>query len=137
MTTTSMGGAPGAGGAQGAGGATQAGTGGNTGPGVDAAPEVRLDATSSMDAVVAVDAPVANNGSYVRTGWTATYTCTGTCLAGNGNAPNDMPPNAFDPYWKAKLHPFNHVEAGEVLGAGLDVRGVEMAAGGPVDGVDP
>jgi hypothetical protein len=32
----------------------------------------------------------------VRTGWTATYTCTGTCLAGNGDSPNDAPALAFD-----------------------------------------
>jgi F5/8 type C domain len=42
------------------------------------------------------DAALANNGSYVRTGWTATYTCTGTCLAGNGDSPNDTPALAFD-----------------------------------------
>ncbi len=95
VTTTSMGGAPGMGGASGAGGTTQTGaggTGGGTGSGVDA----HADGTGSVDAVVAHDAAVGTNGAYVRTGWTGAYTCTGTCLAGNGNAPNDMPPNAFD-----------------------------------------
>ena len=46
-----------------------------------------------------------------------------------------MPPTMFDPYWKAKLHPFDHTEAAKVLAASGDVEGAEMAVG-PVEGVD-
>ncbi len=48
-----------------------------------------------------------------------------------------MPPTAFDPYWKAKLHPFRNVEAATVLTAAGDLTGAAMAIGGPVDGRDP
>ena len=42
------------------------------------------------------DGSLGGNGAYVRTGWTATYACTGTCLPGNGDSPNDKPALAFD-----------------------------------------
>jgi hypothetical protein len=49
------------------------------------------------DAAVAVrDGAVDVSGAYVRTGWLGAYTCTGTCLAPNGDSPQDMPPLAFD-----------------------------------------
>jgi hypothetical protein len=48
-----------------------------------------------------------------------------------------MPPTMFDPYWKAKLHPFTNVEAAQILGLGLNATGAGMALGGPVEGRDP
>jgi len=47
-----------------------------------------------------------------------------------------FPPNAFDPYWKAKLHTMSTTEASLVLGAAGDVAGAAMAIAGPVDGRD-
>jgi hypothetical protein len=93
VTTTGSGGAPGSGGAVGTGGT---GTGGSTDAGSDSAVDAHADATAPIDAVVAHDAPVMAGGAYVRTGWTAAYTCTGTCLAGNGDSPNDRPSLALD-----------------------------------------
>jgi hypothetical protein len=61
---------------------------------VDSGLDAAMDA--SADAVVVHDGAVTTTGAYVRTGWTAAYTCTVTCLPGNGNAPNDMPPLALD-----------------------------------------
>lgn len=43
------------------------------------------------------------------------------------------PPNMFDPYWRAKLHPFNKQEVIMVLGAAGDGDGATMATG-PVEG---
>ena len=90
--------------ATGTGGTTATGTGGTTGTGgatgtggstpADGGADVRVDA--SVDAVAVSDAAVATNGSYVRTGWTAAYTCTGTCLVGNGDSPQDTPALALD-----------------------------------------
>jgi hypothetical protein len=40
--------------------------------------------------------PVTGMGAYVRTGWTAVYTCTGTCPTKGPNDMNDSEPNAFD-----------------------------------------
>ena len=40
-----------------------------------------------------------DGGAYVRTGWTATYTCTtmdGACPKGTGDSPNDKTSDAFD-----------------------------------------
>jgi hypothetical protein len=49
-----------------------------------------------------------------------------------------MPPNLFDPYWKAKLHPFDgKEEISEVLGFATNTDAVEMGLAGPVEGVDP
>ncbi|MBL8952645.1 MAG: hypothetical protein JNK82_17835 [Myxococcaceae bacterium] len=45
-----------------------------------------------------------------------------------------FPPNAFDPYWKAKLHPMTNQEAATVLGAAGDGDGAAMARGGPLHG---
>jgi hypothetical protein len=91
-STSGNGGAVGAGGAAGRTDAgvdsTAGGNGGATGTdaGVDA----------HADAVTVSDAALASNGAYVRTGWTGAYTCTGTCLMGNGDSPQDMPSLAFD-----------------------------------------
>ena len=40
--------------------------------------------------------PTTAMGAFVRTGWTATYTCTGTCPPKNSVDMNDVEPNAFD-----------------------------------------
>jgi hypothetical protein len=48
-----------------------------------------------------------------------------------------MPPNAFDPYWKAKLHPMRNTEAAAALTAAGALDDAAMALGGPVDGRDP
>jgi len=40
--------------------------------------------------------PIAATGEYVRTGWTAVYTCTGTCPAKGPQDMNDSEPRAFD-----------------------------------------
>lgn len=40
------------------------------------------------------------------------------------------PPNMFDPYWRAKLHPFSRLEAAAVAGAAGDARSAGMAAVG-------
>lgn len=92
---TGGGGATGTGGTTEAGSGTEAGLGGSGGmPPQDASAEA---AVANDAATIEVrDGAVAANGSYVRTGWTGVYTCTGTCLPGNGNAPNDAPPLAFD-----------------------------------------
>ncbi len=47
-----------------------------------------------------------------------------------------FPPNAFDPYWKAKLHRLTNREAATVLTVAGDIDGAAMAMGGPVDGKD-
>ena len=44
-----------------------------------------------------------------------------------------MPPNMFDPYWKAKLHPFDRTSMGLVLGASGNGSALPMAAG-PIEG---
>lgn len=75
------GGGGGAGGAAGGGGgAAGGGAGGNAQGGVGG--------THS--------GPTTNMGAYVRTGWTAVYTCTGTCPPKNSVDMNDVEPNAFD-----------------------------------------
>jgi hypothetical protein len=45
-----------------------------------------------------------------------------------------MPPNMFDPYWKAKLHPFDRTKMGEVLTAGGSGAALPMLLG-PIEGV--
>jgi hypothetical protein len=82
--------ATGSGGAR-EGGAAEAGLGG--GMQRDASVGATADAIADVEIH---DGAVAANGSYARTGWTGAYTCTGTCLAGNGDSPNDAPPLAFD-----------------------------------------
>lgn len=47
-----------------------------------------------------------------------------------------MPPNMFDPYWKAKLHPFETQELTDTLGAAMNNDAVQMLSG-PVEGKDP
>jgi len=78
----------------GTGGGAGGGAGGTAGSGVDAGLDARGDA--STDAVTVSDAALTASGAYIRTSWTATYTCTVTCLPGNGDSPNDMPALAFD-----------------------------------------
>ncbi|MBK7861624.1 MAG: hypothetical protein IPJ65_24010 [Archangiaceae bacterium] len=45
-----------------------------------------------------------------------------------------MPPNLFDPYWKAKLHPFDRTKMGMVLTAGGSGSALPMLLG-PIEGV--
>jgi hypothetical protein len=68
-TAGANGGAGGRGGSGGAAGTGGSGTGGGNQDG------------GSTDAVMVMDGAVMSNGAYVRTAWTATYTCTGTCPA--------------------------------------------------------
>lgn len=77
------GGAPGSGGVAGAGGKPTAGNGGAAGGGP-------MD--GGIADVVVHDGPTMSGGAYVRTGWTATYMCTGTCPA-----PKDPSMDMSDP----------------------------------------
>ncbi len=45
-----------------------------------------------------------------------------------------FPPTMFDPYWRAKLHPFKRNEMVEVLGAAGDTDGAEIVGAGAVEG---
>lgn len=45
-----------------------------------------------------------------------------------------MPPTLFDPYWKAKLHPFDRSKMSAVLTAGGSGSALQML-GGPIEGV--
>ena len=85
---TAGGGRGGAGGTAGGGGrgGTGGGSAGTRGGNADGGP---ADASAH-------DGAVGGNGAYLRTSWTATTSCTGTCLAGNGDSPNDKPALAFD-----------------------------------------
>jgi hypothetical protein len=91
-TASGFGGSVGTGGAGGHAGSAGTGTGGASV--ADGGVDIHPDAT--VDAVSVADAAVGTNGAYVRTGWTGVYTCTGTCLAGNGDSSQDAPPLAFD-----------------------------------------
>ncbi|HEY7372169.1 MAG TPA: discoidin domain-containing protein [Polyangia bacterium] len=74
----------GSGGASGHGGAAGAngGQGGNTGHGGTGGGTGGSSTDGgSSDAVVVMDGATMSGGAYVRTAWTATYTCTGTCPA--------------------------------------------------------
>jgi hypothetical protein len=108
-----VGGAVGTGGRAGTGGESTAGSGGGPGPGTggvtglggragtgggnDAGLGDRPNADGPTDAVVARDAATTSDGSYVRTGWTAVYSCTGgACPAQSAADTGDVVANAFD-----------------------------------------
>ena len=78
------------------GGGGKGGAGGSTSTG-GAAGGSNQDAGTMADAVVVHDGATMTGGAYVRTGWTATYTCSGgTCPKGTGDSPNDKTADAFD-----------------------------------------
>jgi hypothetical protein len=78
-TAGANGGAGGRGGSAGSAGAN-GGAGGRGGSGGSAGSGGGNQDGGSTDAVMVMDGAV-SNGVYVRTAWTATYTCTGTCPA--------------------------------------------------------
>lgn len=45
-----------------------------------------------------------------------------------------MAPNMFDPFWRAKLHPFKRAELKKVLNLAGDSDGAAVAASGPIEG---
>ena len=48
----------------------------------------------------------------------------------------EVPPNMFDPFWRAKLQPFIKDELKDVLMKAGDTQGVQVVSGGgPVEGV--
>jgi hypothetical protein len=53
-------------------------------------------ADAGKDAVAVHDGSVTDAGAYVRTAWTAQYTCTGGPCPPMSMSPNDLPKNAFD-----------------------------------------
>jgi len=63
----------------GRGGAGEAGHGGNGQAGGNGTGSGGSPVDGGIADVVVHDGPTMNGGAYVRTGWTATYTCTGTC----------------------------------------------------------
>lgn len=89
------GGDAGAAGGRGGGAGTGGGTAGTSGRGGSGGMRSGNSDGGPADAVVH-DGSLGGNGAYARTAWTASYTCTGTCLAGNGDSPNDKPALAFD-----------------------------------------
>jgi F5/8 type C domain len=82
----------GAGGAGTGGASVDAGHGGSGGTVVDASAD-----DAHVDAVVVHDGSLTTGGAYVRTGWTATYTCTnGACPPQSAADVGDLISNAFD-----------------------------------------
>jgi hypothetical protein len=87
--TSGAAGHAGATGTGGHGGGTSTGSGGNAAGGSG-------PVDGGAGDVVVHDGSV-TGGVYVRTGWTATYTCTGgACPKGTGDSPNDKTADAFD-----------------------------------------
>ena len=90
---SSSGGASGASGAAGAGGGSGAGggTGGTGGTGGEATGGSAQGGVGGTH-----NGPTTAMGAYLRTGWTAVYTCTGTCPPKSSVDMKDTEPNAFD-----------------------------------------
>ena len=48
----------------------------------------------------------------------------------------EVPPNLFDPFWRAKLHPFLRNEIQDILQKSGDSKGAQViSSGGAVEGV--
>ena len=86
----------GRGGTGGAGGTGNGGRGGSGGSGAGGTGGGNTDGGSG-DAVVVQDGATMTGGAFVRTAWTATYTCTGTCPAqGSADTADADTKRAFD-----------------------------------------